>query len=99
MLWDCESCGTKKLLGVAHRHCPNCGAVQDEERRYFPAMDEAVGTADDIEVLAALDAMAAPGNEITLLHFDSSGVPATVDLWECFAGRTGGSACGRMNVF
>jgi hypothetical protein len=44
MLWDCESCGTRKLLGVDHRHCPSCGAVQDENRRYFPPQDEAVPT-------------------------------------------------------
>ena len=37
MLWDCKFCGTQKLLGVTHRHCPNCGAAQDPERRYFPA--------------------------------------------------------------
>lgn len=44
MLWDCPSCGTKKLLGKDHRHCPNCGTVQDETRRYFPAHNEAVPT-------------------------------------------------------
>jgi len=44
MLWDCDSCGSKKLLGKDHRHCPNCGQVQDENRRYFPAQSEAVPT-------------------------------------------------------
>jgi len=47
MLWDCEPCGTKKLLGVDHRHCPACGAVQDETRRYFPDQGEAMPTAYD----------------------------------------------------
>lgn len=42
MLWDCASCGTRKLLGLTHRHCPNCGAVQDPKRRYFPAEGEEV---------------------------------------------------------
>lgn len=42
MLWDCEYCGTKKLLGVTHRHCPNCGAAQNAEGRYFPAPGEEV---------------------------------------------------------
>ena len=42
MLWDCPSCGTVKLLGVTHRHCPNCGAVQDAKRRYFPPEGEEV---------------------------------------------------------
>ena len=37
MLWDCPFCGTEKLLGVDHRHCPNCGAAQDPARRYFPS--------------------------------------------------------------
>ncbi len=37
MLWDCRFCGTPKLLGLDHRHCPNCGAAQDPEWRYFPS--------------------------------------------------------------
>ncbi len=37
MLWDCRFCGTTKLLGIDHRHCPNCGAAQDPEWRYFPS--------------------------------------------------------------
>ncbi len=37
MLWDCKFCGTQKLLGVDHRFCPNCGARQDPEWRYFPS--------------------------------------------------------------
>jgi hypothetical protein len=36
MLWDCASCGTRGLLGKSNRHCPNCGAVQNPEWRYFP---------------------------------------------------------------
>lgn len=42
MFWDCPHCGTKKLLGITHRHCPNCGAAQDENYRYFPADGEEV---------------------------------------------------------
>lgn len=42
MLWDCPSCGTRKLLGLTHRHCPNCGAAQDPKRRYFPNAGEEV---------------------------------------------------------
>lgn len=45
MLWDCPSCGSKGLLGVDHRHCPNCGAVQEENLRYFPAPGQRVATA------------------------------------------------------
>lgn len=40
MLWDCQFCGTQKLLGVDHRFCPNCGARQDPEWRYFPTEED-----------------------------------------------------------
>jgi len=46
MLWDCKFCGTQKLLGVTHPHCPNCGAAQDPERRYFPAEEDMVALED-----------------------------------------------------
>jgi hypothetical protein len=42
MLWDCRFCGTQKLLGVTHRHCPNCGAAQDPAWRYFPAESDMI---------------------------------------------------------
>jgi hypothetical protein len=42
MLWDCSYCGTKKLLGLTHRHCPQCGAKQEPSARYFPAEHEKV---------------------------------------------------------
>ena len=42
MLWDCPSCGTRKLLGKSHRRCPNCGAAQDAKKRYFPPPGEEV---------------------------------------------------------
>ena len=44
MLWDCPVCGTRKLLGVDHRHCPNCGAPQEENLRYFPSKADRVAT-------------------------------------------------------
>ncbi|MCH9685128.1 MAG: hypothetical protein K0V04_27065 [Deltaproteobacteria bacterium] len=37
MLWDCPHCGTPKLFGIQHRHCPACGATQDPEARYYPS--------------------------------------------------------------
>lgn len=46
MLWDCKFCGTQKLLGVTHRHCPSCGAAQDPEQRYFPAEEDMVALSD-----------------------------------------------------
>jgi len=42
MVWDCRYCGARKLLGLTHRHCPNCGAQQDPNARYFPAEHEKV---------------------------------------------------------
>jgi hypothetical protein len=48
MLWDCKFCGTKKLLGKTHRFCPNCGAAQDDEARYFPSDDEKVAVTDHV---------------------------------------------------
>ena len=42
MMWDCTRCGTPKLLGLSHRHCPACGAPQDPEARYYPSEDEKV---------------------------------------------------------
>ena len=42
MLWDCRFCGAAKLLGVTHRHCPQCGGSQDPAWRYFPSDDEKV---------------------------------------------------------
>lgn len=46
MLWDCKFCGTKKLLGKTHRFCPNCGAAQDPDTRYFPSDEEKVAVED-----------------------------------------------------
>lgn len=46
MLWDCRFCSTEKLLGITHRHCPNCGAAQDPEWRYLPAEEDMVAVAD-----------------------------------------------------
>jgi hypothetical protein len=48
MLWDCKYCGTRKLLGKTHRHCPNCGGPQDAEGRYFPPDSEKVAVQDHI---------------------------------------------------
>lgn len=42
MVWDCRYCGARKLLGLTHRHCPNCGAQQDPNARYFPPDHEKV---------------------------------------------------------
>lgn len=41
MLWDCDYCDAKGLLGKSQRYCPNCGAKQDPDKRYFPKEGEA----------------------------------------------------------
>lgn len=46
MLWDCRYCGTQKLLGKTHRHCPSCGAPQENAPRYFPPDEEKVAVQD-----------------------------------------------------
>jgi|GEM_PF-317836 len=48
MLWDCDFCGAEKLLGLDHRFCPNCGAQQRAEWRYFPDQSEAVEVVDHV---------------------------------------------------
>jgi hypothetical protein len=48
MLWDCHYCGTRKLLGLTHRHCPECGAAQDPTWRYFPADTDKVAVEDHV---------------------------------------------------
>jgi len=50
MLWDCRFCGAKKLLGLTHRHCPNCGAEQDANARYFPPDAERVAVQNHVYV-------------------------------------------------
>ena len=46
MLWDCQFCGTKKNLGKTHRFCPNCGAPQNPDSRYYPSDEEKVAVED-----------------------------------------------------
>jgi len=55
MLWDCPHCGTKKNLGLTHRHCPSCGGPQDANWRYFPADHEKVAVQDHEYVGADLE--------------------------------------------
>jgi hypothetical protein len=40
MLWDCDHCDTKGLLGKSQRYCPECGAKQDPDKRYYPKEGE-----------------------------------------------------------
>jgi hypothetical protein len=54
-LWDCRFCSTQKLLGVDHRHCPNCGAAQDPQWRYFPSEDDKKTVSDPKYTYAGVD--------------------------------------------
>ncbi|HEX2687531.1 MAG TPA: zinc ribbon domain-containing protein [Kofleriaceae bacterium] len=40
MLWDCEFCGARGLLGKTQRYCASCGAPQNPDKRYFPQEGE-----------------------------------------------------------
>ncbi|HEY1557609.1 MAG TPA: zinc ribbon domain-containing protein [Kofleriaceae bacterium] len=40
MLWDCDHCGTKGLLGKSQRHCPECGAPQNPDKRYYRSPEQ-----------------------------------------------------------
>ena len=40
MLWDCDHCGAKGLLGKSQRRCPECGGPQSADKRYFPTDDQ-----------------------------------------------------------
>lgn len=36
MLWDCDHCGAKGLFAKSQRHCAECGAPQNPDKRYYP---------------------------------------------------------------
>jgi hypothetical protein len=40
MLWDCEFCDARGLLGKTQRYCASCGAPQNPDKRYFPKEGE-----------------------------------------------------------
>lgn len=40
MLWDCDHCDARGLLGKSQRYCANCGAPQNPDKRYFPREGE-----------------------------------------------------------
>lgn len=83
MLWDCEFCGSKKLLGKTHRHCPNCGATQDPNRRYFP---------NDADKVAVQDHIYYGVDKVCPFCQTANGAKAT------FCGNCGGALDGAQNV-
>ncbi|MCX4243051.1 zinc ribbon domain-containing protein [Paraliomyxa miuraensis] len=48
MLWDCSACGTPKLLGIQHRHCPACGSPQDPSARYYPSDEDKIAVQNHV---------------------------------------------------
>jgi hypothetical protein len=50
MLWDCQFCDTKRNLGLTHRFCPNCGAPQNPNSRYYPSDEDKVEVHDHVYV-------------------------------------------------
>ncbi len=48
MLWDCPACGTAKLFGIQHRHCPACGSPQDATSRYYPSEADKVAVQNHV---------------------------------------------------
>ena len=80
MMWDCEYCGSDKLLGVTHRYCPECGAAQNPDKRYFPPDDQKVAVQDhkyvgaDLKCPACEEAMSAALDD----EYDASGNPGGV---------------------
>src|SRR5258705_9978500 len=40
MLWDCDHCDARGLLGKSQRYCANCGAPQNPDKRNFPKEGE-----------------------------------------------------------
>lgn len=101
MMWDCEYCATKKLLGKTHRHCPECGAVQNPEKRYFPPDNEKIAVEDHRFVGADrhCEACKAP-NSAAAKHCTECGAPmnggaevkAVVDAQKAAPSPAGGTA-------
>ncbi len=76
MFWDCGFCGTTKLLGKSQRHCPSCGAPQDEDRRYFPAEHEKVAVEDHVFIGADVECTACGSpNSAAAAHCVGCGAP------------------------
>lgn len=80
MLWDCKRCGTKKLLGLTHRYCPNCGGPQNPKDRYFP--DEA----EKVEVINH----AYYGVDVICFHCNSANSRKNSNCVNCGAPLTDG---------
>jgi hypothetical protein len=105
MLWDCRFCGTKRLLGLTHRHCPNCGGPQNSEERYFPSDAEKVPVQNHVYFGAdVLCAHCGAANSKNAKHCGGCGAPLegardvarrqdqVVGAGETFAGQSSADA-------
>jgi hypothetical protein len=88
--------GSRRLLvalGDSYAHDCDVGACLGQPNNVKgrdPGRDGVVGTPDDVEIMDILGQMGDAG--LALLYFDSSdGNNRHAELWECWAGITGGS--------
>lgn len=81
MLWDCQFCGTDGNLGLTHRFCPNCGAPQNPDARYFPSDEDKVAVHDHKYV----------GVDVTCPNCDELNSAASEHCGQCGAPLTEGA--------
>lgn len=81
MLWDCQFCGTNGNLGLTHRFCPNCGAPQNPDSRYFPSDEDKVAVQDHQYV----------GVDVTCPNCDELNSAASEHCGQCGAPLTEGA--------
>ena len=84
-MWDCEYCGTTKLLALDHRHCPGCGTPQDPDGRYYPSDEDKVAVEDHQFV----------GADWQCASCDSPNATGADFCVNCGAGKDGSTAVGQ----
>ncbi|MCU0698177.1 MAG: zf-TFIIB domain-containing protein [Myxococcaceae bacterium] len=75
MLWDCEHCDTRNLLGKTNRYCPSCGAPQDPKRRRFPEPGEEVAANTEFDGVDAVCPACSTANGAKAKHCRHCGSP------------------------
>jgi rubrerythrin/ribosomal protein L40E len=75
MLWDCEHCDTRDLLGKTNRYCPSCGAPQDPKRRRFPEPGEEVAANTEYDGADAVCPACSTANGAKAKHCRHCGSP------------------------
>lgn len=75
MLWDCEHCDTRDLLGKTNRYCPSCGAPQDPKRRRFPEPGQEVTANTEYDGVDAVCPACSTANGAKAKHCRHCGSP------------------------